>query len=359
MLAAGWRYRLRFSDLGIHRRQPSNCRRNNLRRTGRGLQIEQTAIRHRHGRLHRCRRTALQLIDPALELQLAIHLDQRRHIHGTHVQVVDLHRQRHVEFDGRQLVGQVGHLALFQQLGRQGFGPTDRQFGHFVEVGVKHIQAAADTDQQAQGSLLANPSHARNVVSLVAHQGQVIDDQLGADAEFGLHPLDVIDAAGHGVDQGHQRANQLGHVLVAGGNHHRPPFARTLPGQGADHVIGLHALNAQQRVAEGTHAGVQRLDLHAQFIRHRRAMGFVLGKQLIAKGRPLGIENHRERAVRVLLAQALKHVQHALHRPGGQALGRGQRRHGVKGAVQVRRTVHQNQRGVRHAQDQPFPEGRS
>jgi hypothetical protein len=205
--------------------------------------------------------------------------------------------------------------------------------GHLVQVGIQHIEPAAHAHQQAQRGLLAHAGHAGDVVDLVAHQRQVVDDQLRADAELGLDAVDVVDAAGHGVDQGHVRTDQLGHVLVAGGDHHVAAERCALAGQRADYIIGLHALDTQQRVTEGAHAGVQWLDLAAQVIRHRRAVGLVLGEHGVTEGAALGVEHHGEGAVRVLLAQALEHVQHALHRTGLQALGGGQGRQGVEGAI--------------------------
>ncbi|MNQ55968.1 hypothetical protein D3C85_700780 [compost metagenome] len=289
---------------------------------------------------------AQQFIAPALEFQLVVQLDQGRHIGGAGMQRVDFQVQRHVQLDGRQLVGQVGHVAVLAELGRQGLGPTDRQPGHLLEVGVDHVEAAAEADQQAQRGFLADPRHPRNVVDLVAHQRQVVDDQLRTDTEFLFHAIDVIDATGHGVDQGNVRADQLGHVLVAGGNHHVAALAGALAGEGADHVIGFDVVDAQQRKAQRPDAGVQRFDLHAQIIGHRRPVGLVLGEQRIAEGAALGVEHHREGAVGILLAQALEHVQHALHRTGGQALGGGQRRQGMEGAVEVRRAVDQHERSV-------------
>ncbi len=148
--------------------------------------------------------------------------------------------------------------------------------------------------------------------------------------------------------------DQLRHVLVTGGNDHRAICCRTAAGEGADHVVGLDAVHAQQREAEGDHALVQRLDLHAHVIGHAWPVGLVFGVHLIAKCPALGVEHYGEGAVRVLLAQTLEHVQHAFDRTGRQAFGRGQWRQCMKGAVQVRRTVHQDEGGLAHEQDQPF-----
>ncbi|MCY1172784.1 hypothetical protein D9M73_129280 [compost metagenome] len=240
------------------------------------------------------------------------------------------------------------------ELGRQGLGAANRQGRHDVELRIELGQTAVHTDQQAGSRLRTDAWNTRNVVGRIAHERQIIDDLLRSDAEFLLHALHVHAATGHGVDQGNVPIDQLRHVLVAGGDHHRAAARRALPGQGADHVVGFHALHAQERQAEGTHAGVQRFHLHPQLIRHRRAIGLVLGEHLVAEGAALGVEDHREGAVRVLLAQALEHVQHALDGAGGQPLGRGQRRQRVKGAVQVGRTVHQDEGRLAHEQNQPF-----
>ncbi|MNZ61040.1 hypothetical protein D3C78_791220 [compost metagenome] len=301
------------------------------------------------GRRSACRRSAgrlglaQQVVQPALELQLAVQRDQRLAVRCAGVQLVEAELQRHVGLDGGQLVGQVGHLAVFLELGRQRLGAADRQRRHLREVGVDHVEAAAQALQQAQRGLLADPGHAGDVVDLVAHQRQVVDDEFRTDTEFLLHAIHVQRATGHGVDQRNVPVDQLRHVLVAGRDHHRAVGRGAAAGQGADHVVRFHPFHAQQRQAEGAHAGVQRLDLDAQVVRHRRAIGLVLGEQLIAEGRPLGIEDHREGAVGELLAQALEHVQHPLHRAGRHAGGGGQRRQGVERAIEVGRTVYQDE----------------
>ncbi|MNJ64168.1 hypothetical protein D3C77_601110 [compost metagenome] len=154
------------------------------------------------------------------------------------------------------------------------------------------------------------------------------------------------------------RADQLRHVLVARGNHHVAALAGALARQGADHVVGLDPLDAQQRVAQRLDAGVQWLDLHPQVVGHARAVGLVLGEHGIAESPALGVEHHCEQAVGVLLAQALEHVQHALDRAGRHAFGGGQRRQCVESAVEVGGTVHQDEGRLAHEQNQPFRRAR-
>ncbi len=276
---------------------------------------------------------ALQIGDPALEFQLGVQRHQRFTIRLAAVQSVELDVQRHVDLDGRQLVGQEGHLLVFFELGRQGFGAPKRQRCHFVEVRVKLFQAAVDAHQQACCGFLTDTGHAGDVVDLVAHQRQVIDDVFRADAELFFHAGDIQHAAGHGVDQGDVAVDQLRHVFVTGGDDHRTIRGRAAARQCADHVIGLNAFNAQQWVAEASHAVVQEVDLHPHVVRHAGAVGFVLAVQRVAERSALGIENHGKRAFGVLPAQAFEHVQHALDRTGGQAFGGHERRQRMERAV--------------------------
>lgn len=181
---------------------------------------------------------------------------------------------------------------------------------------------------------------------------------LRADAEFFFHACYVQHAAGHGVDQRDMAIDQLRHVLVAGGNDHRAICRRAAARQGADYVVRFDTFNAQKRIAHAFHAGVQQIDLHAQVIRHAGPVGLVVGVQCVPERPALGIEDDRERALRVLAAQAFEHVEHALDGAGRQPFGRGQGWQGMEGAVEVRRTVHQDERRLGHEQNQPFRRGR-
>ena len=224
---------------------------------------------------------------------------------------------------------------MLLQLGRQGLGPTDRQARHNIQIFIQLFQAAIDAHQQAGSGLRTNARNAWNVVGRIAHQRQIVDNLLRSDAKFLLYALHIHGATGHGVDQGNVPVHQLRHVFVAGRDHHRAVRGCAAAGQGADHVIGFDAFDAQQRETQGDHALVQGLDLQAHVVGHAWAVGLVFSVHFVAKGPTLGVEHDRERAVRVLLAQALEHVQHALDRTGRQAFGSGQRWQRVEGAVQI------------------------
>ena len=80
--------------------------------------------------------------------------------------------------------------------------------------------------------------------------------------------------------------DELRHVLVARGDQHGLAGARGAAGQGADDIVGLHALDAQHRHALRAQDRQQRLDLRAQVIRHRLPVRLVLGEQIVAEGLP-------------------------------------------------------------------------
>ena len=87
------------------------------------------------------------------------------------------------------------------------------------------------------------------------------------------------------------RADQLGQVLVAGGNQRVDADDCSLRRQRTDHVVGLDAVDAQHRPAGGGDGGVDRFDLGAQVVGHSRAMRLVFGIPVVAEGLALGVED--------------------------------------------------------------------
>lgn len=69
---------------------------------------------------------AQEVVQPVLELQLAVQGDQRFALRLAGIQLVDLHVQFDVGLDGRQLIGQERLLAIFLELRRQALGAADR-----------------------------------------------------------------------------------------------------------------------------------------------------------------------------------------------------------------------------------------
>lgn len=294
-----------------------------------------------------------QLLQPGLELHLAIELDQRCGIRRGDGEVIQAIFQLAVQLDGGEAIGEIGIFTMRFHLLGQGLGATEAERLDAIEIAVDGVEAAFHALQQAQRGLLTHARHAGDVVDLVAHQREEVDDQVRRNAELLGDAVHIQRLVLHGVDQGDVLVHQLGHVLVAGRDDGVTPGFGRHARQGADDVIGLDTFHAQQWQAKGTHAGMQRLDLQAQVIRHRRTLGLVLGVHVVAEGLALGIEDHCHGAVRVLANQALEHVDHALHRAGGQALGGGQRRQSMKGTIEIGRSIDENDRRGGHEQSHP------
>ena len=86
--------------------------------------------------------------------------------------------------------------------------------------------------------------------------------------------------------------HQLRQILVAGRDHAVDAGARSLFRQRADDVVGLDAVDHQERPAGSADALVQGFDLRHQIFRHWRAVRLVVGIPVVAEGLALGIEHH-------------------------------------------------------------------
>ncbi len=201
--------------------------------------------------------------------------------------------------------------------------------------------------QQLDRRLGADLVHAGHVVHRVAHQRLVVHHQPRRHAELGLHAGQVAHLVVHGVDHRDVLVHQLAQVLVAGGDHGADAALAGQAGQRADHVVGLDAGHVQHLPAEQAHHLVDGRDLRAQVVRHRRAVGLVLGVQVVAEGLAGRVEHAGGVVGAHVLAQLLHHVDHPADGAGGRARGiaghRAQVGHGVVGAVQVAGAVHQQQ----------------
>jgi hypothetical protein len=133
----------------------------------------------------------------------------------------------------------------------------------------------------------------------------------------------------------------LRHVLVAGGNGHVDAGRRRLYRKRAQHVVGFHAFDAQDRKSQRGDDLAHRLHLGAEFVRHRRAVGLVVGIQFVAEG--LARRIHHERSeLGFLLQVRAQHVDHAEQRAGGLAGRVAQRWQRMEGAIEIKRSVDQD-----------------
>ena len=136
--------------------------------------------------------------------------------------------------------------------------------------------------------------HAWHVVHAVADQGQVIEHQARRHAELGLDAGFVQALVRHGIDQRDVGIHQLRQVLVAGGDDAAHAGLSGLARERADDVVGLDAVDHQQRPAQRGDGLVQRLDLAHEILGHRRAVRLVFGVPFVAESLALGVENAGE-----------------------------------------------------------------
>ena len=112
------------------------------------------------------------------------------------------------------------------------------------------------------------------------------------------------------------RVDQLGEVLVARGDQRAHALLAGLCRERGDDVVGLHALDLEQRPAHGADALVQRRDLRR---RDRRASagGWPCTRRRGRRGRSFLWRRIRTRYnPRLVLVQAAQHVEHAVDGAG-------------------------------------------
>ena len=255
--------------------------------------------------------------------------------------------QRRPAFDGRGQVAVAFHGDQAPAHGQpvQGFAQV---------LAGRSLDGGGGCDDPIQAAVLRNPFggglgahllHAGHVVHRVAHEGEVVDDALGRHAELGQDPGFIQRFVAHGVDQAHIGRDQLRQVFVAGGNQHPMTAGGRLARQGADDVIGFDAADLKHGPTQQAHHFVDGLDLLHQGLGHGRAVALVVGVPLVAEGGPGCVEHTGRMLGGVLLAQALHHGHHAVHRPRGETGGRAQVGHRVEGAVEVAGAVDQEHQG--------------
>ncbi len=150
--------------------------------------------------------------------------------------------------------------------------------------------------------------YTRDVVDTIADQREIIDHAFGRYTELFQHSLSVIEGAGQCVYQGDVIVDDLCHVFVTGRDHRIDTVVGRLRRKRSDHVVGLDAFDHQQRQTQGAYDRMDGLYLHRELVRHRRAVGLVIGIDLVAKGLALGVEYHGDVCGIVIREQLSQHV---------------------------------------------------
>ena len=209
-------------------------------------------------------------------------------------------------------------------------------------VGVRDdlVEAAVLHDERG-GLLGADARHAGDVVGGVALEAVEVRHELGRDAVVEVldrrwvHDRHVRDAL-LGGDDLHAVGGELVHVAVAGEQQHRVAGRLAAPGQRAQDVVALPALELGHRHVERAQQVLDHRELLVQRRVHRRALRLVLGQHLHAHARLALIEG-ADHAVGVKRVHELdEHVEEAKERVGGAPV---RRVHGL--ADRVERTVHE------------------
>ena len=195
--------------------------------------------------------------------------------------------------------------------------------GDLVDAG-EHGLEVAEALQQVRRGLVADARDAGDVVRRVALEPDEVRDQLRRDAVAVDHALAVVDlrvgdAAAGGHDP-HAVADQLVGVAVAGDDHHRDPALLGLLGERRDHVVGLEALDGDVAVAEGLHERAQVRPLELEQVGPRRALGLVVGRDLLAAGHAR-VPHHDRRHGAVVGEDLHEHRREAEDRVGRAPVG--------------------------------------
>ncbi len=183
----------------------------------------------------------------------------------------------------------------------------------------------AETQNQFARAFFADPFRAGNVVDRIAHQGHHVGDFFRRHAHdlfdfcFVHHQIGLVRPRA-GTQHAHFPADELHHVLVAGNQEHFEARFRSLFRQSAHHVVGLEAVEFEDRQPHGFAHAPHVGELHRKLVGHRWSLRLVLVEQLVAEGGLARIENHGEVVGRMLLRQLAQHVREKIGNFRGNAL---------------------------------------
>ena len=168
----------------------------------------------------------------------------------------------------------------------------------------------------------------------------------GVTPNFSLTPSASYQVpSSRGIERRGCRRDQLKKVLVARHDSDVESCRRGLHRQRPDDVVGFVALGGQDSDAERLARGVHHRDLLGELVRHRRAVGLVVGREVVAK-RPAGQIERRRDVLRLVLVEQLAEHRHedvdgvgraSLGVAQDTAFGRTNRR--VKRAIHLRAAV--------------------
>ena len=254
-----------------------------------------------------------QIVHKSLEIQFGEDPAQLVDMRVANREVLLAERDRHVEADGRQALGQP-----------QVVGPPGDLLTLFTldfrDV-IEDVFHGSPLPDQFAGDLLADARDAGNIVrgiapqrKDVAHQLRVVDAVLLADG-LAVDDLDAALGAPLFVDAA-VVAHQLAVILV--GRHHIDVVTGfdTLLRKGSDHVVGLvtrHFENRNaHRVEHPFHVGYRKQDVLGGF----GTVGLVFRKDVAAEAAALGIERHAQQIGPFAFLDVAQELHEAEHHGG-------------------------------------------
>ncbi len=253
-----------------------------------------------------------QPIPKALELQ---GVEQPLDLHalpGADPKLVDVHRQRHVAPQDRELLVAQHVVAVGEQV--------VAQLAALLAGVLDHALGGAVRLHQPGGGLVPHPRHPGQVVGRVAAERGDVDVALRRHTVAIQHGGGVVDARVGDTAGGHHHldaglvVDELEGVAVAADDHHRHAPLGRLAHQRGDDVVGLVARHLDDGDVQGVEHLADQRHLRAELDGGRLPVRLVLGVDLVAVGGPTDVEADGD-AIRGDLTEQL-------HQHGGEAVDR-------------------------------------
>ncbi len=309
----------RRGDLGQHLGPFTTIERHRTRRA--------LALRHDHVEER-------NLAQQPMKLELAAELLEPSPIRSGIAEVVEGLGDREIAANRREPLRERGLLGVLAHLRDQARRAANAARRDRAGVGEERFQRPGMADERRR-RLLADPADARDVVDRVAHEPDDVDPALGLDAVALLHLGDAGALVEHRVEERDARSDKLLEILVAGHDHDLAARRGEARRERADDVVRLDARHLDHPRPQHLDHPPDEPDLRHELVGHRRAVGLVVGVELVAERAARRVEDEPE-VGRVLVFQELQqHVGHAVRRVGRYAARRREKRDRVEGPIDV------------------------
>jgi hypothetical protein len=208
------------------------------------------------------------------------------------------------------------------------------------DIGMReHVVERAVRLQQFRRDLRADERHPGHVVGGIAHEREIVDDLVRADAPLGAELIGAQKRIRAQVEQPHAVREQLPGILVGRGEHAAAPLPRHQAGERGQDVVGLVARHLQARDPHHVEQLPDERNLWHEVGRHLGSVRLVGLEPLVAKRRPGRIECAHEIVGLPFLDDVEQVAGEAVDRGDGRALRRRHLRQRVKQLVDPRKRI--------------------